>query len=418
MPTAGDSPGAAAPARATDYEENFLFRAATAFSFAAALSILFSIAVSQILLAMAVVALLLSGAPIRLPRIWIPLAVFLGGTVVSLAFSGDPASGLPQVRKFFVFAILPVVFSTLRSTALLRRLFLCWAAAGALVSVRGLVQFGTKMEQARAAGEDFYTYYVGERITGFMSHWMTFSGQQVFVLLVLVAWIFFAPKDKRKALWFWLLCAAILGVGLVLGFTRSIWLATGAAGIYLLWCRRPVAVLAAPVLAVIVMLAAPASVKTRFVSIFRAKKELDSNQHRIVCWRTGMAMIKAHPLLGLGPEQVKAQFLAYVPLDIPKPLPRGWYGHLHNIYVHYAAERGVPVMLALVSMLVMMLWDFARKLRTLPPGPSDVRFLLHAGVAVTIATAVAGFFELNLGDSEVLTMFLTVASAGYTAVES
>jgi len=387
-------------------------------AFGSALSILFSIAVCQILLAFALVSLLLSGQKMRLPRIWIPMAVFMAATLVSLAFSPDAYEGLPQIRKFFVFTMLLVVFSTLRDLLALRRLFLCWAAAGALVSVRGLVQFATKMEQARAAGQSFYEYYVAERITGFMSHWMTFGGQQMFVLLMLVSFLFFAPKRSGQVRWFWVLCAVILSVALLLGFTRSIWLATGGSGLYLVWCWRPKVVFAAPVIAALVILAAPGSVKTRFVSIFRARKEVDSNQHRIVTWRTGLRMIQAHPLLGLGPEQVKAQFLNYVPADVPRPLPTGWYGHLHNIYLHYAAERGIPAALAVVWMLVWMVWDFARKLKRLPPGPSDARFLLCGGIAVVIATMVAGFFELNLGDSEVLTMFLTVAGAGYAAVES
>ena len=98
-----------------------------------------------------------------------------------------------------------------------------------------------------------------------------------------------------------------------------------------------------------------------------------------------------------------------------RPLPEGWYGHLHNIYLHYAAERGIPTMLALMWMLGKILWDFLHALRRLPPGASDARFLLHGGVAVMLAILVAGFFELNLGDSEVLFMFLTVVAAGYTA---
>ncbi len=390
-------------------------KAARMLTFASAATILFSIAVCQILLALALVSLLLSGQKLRLPRIWIPIAVFMGGTLISLAFSPDAYAGLPQVRKFFVFVILLTVFSTLRDLTLLRRLFLCWAGAGALVSIRGLVQFVTKMEEARASGQNFYDYYVGERITGFMSHWMTFSGQQMFVLLMLMAFLFFAPKGKGR--WFWFSSAAILAVGLLLGFTRSIWLASGVSGMYLLWCWRRIAVVAAPILAVIVILVSPASVTTRFVSIFKAKKEIDSNQHRVVTWRTGLRMVQAHPLLGLGPEEVKAQFMDYVPADIPRPLPTGWYGHLHNIYLHYAAERGIPVALALVWMLLWILWDFAKKVRSLPPGPSDARFLLYGGISVVIATMVAGFFELNLGDSEVLTMFLTVVGAGYVATE-
>ena len=38
--------------------------------------------------------------------------------------------------------------------------------------------------------------------------------------------------------------------------------------------------------------------------------------------------------------------------------------------------------------------------------------------AVVLATMVAGLFELNLGDSEVLTMFLVVAGCGYVATEA
>ena len=34
-----------------------------------------------------------------------------------------------------------------------------------------------------------------------------------------------------------------------------------------------------------------------------------------------------------------------------------------------------------------------------------------------VATMVAGMFEHNLGDSEVLTMFLVVAACGYVAAE-
>src|SRR5207253_3286011 len=97
-------------------------------------------------------------------------------------------------------------------------------------------------------------------------------------------------------------------------------------------------------------------------------------------------------------------------------LPQGWYGHLHNIYVHYAAERGIPTLLALLWLLVKVLVDFSLGLRKLPPGPSDGRFVLRGAIAVVIATMVSGCFELNLGDSEVLTMFLVTIACGYTAL--
>jgi O-antigen ligase len=131
-----------------------------------------------------------------------------------------------------------------------------------------------------------------------------------------------------------------------------------------------------------------------------------------------MEMIRAHPWFGLGPEGVKYQFDRYVPKDIPRPLPEGWYGHLHNIYLHYAAERGIPAMLILMWFLGRILYDFLRGLRRLAPGRSDARFVLQGAVAVVVAILIEGFFELNLGDSEVLTMFLVVVGCGYAALEA
>ena len=192
-----------------DSSEPFLFRTARWLTFGSAVAILVSIAASQILLALALAALLFSGARMRLPRIWLPLGLFLLGTLISLALSGDPAAGLPQVRKIFVFTMLLLVFSTLREMRLIRWLFLSWAGAGALIALRGFVQFGQKVEEAHALGRTFYDYYVAERITGFMSHWMTFGGQEMFALLMVTAFLFFASLRKRRV-WLWLLCAGLM----------------------------------------------------------------------------------------------------------------------------------------------------------------------------------------------------------------
>src|SRR3974377_284436 len=128
-----------------DQQESFLFRGARWLTFGSAVAILFSIAISQILLALALAALLASGEQLRLPPIKLPLALFLLGTIISLAFSANPAAGLPQIRKFYVFLELLVVFSTLRNMAVLRTLVLAWAVTGALIAVRGLVQFAGKV---------------------------------------------------------------------------------------------------------------------------------------------------------------------------------------------------------------------------------------------------------------------------------
>ena len=174
--------------------------------------------------------------------------------------------------------------------------------------------------------------------------------------------------------------------------------------------------LLAPVAILLAVVASPPAIRERFRSIVQPKR-VDSNQFRIVVWRTGLRMVEAHPWLGLGPEQPHVQFAQWLPSDIQRPLPDGYYGHLHNMYLQYAAERGIPTALVMFWLLIQVIVNFRGGLRRLPPGRDDRRFLLHGGIAVVLAVLAEGFVEYNLGDSEVLTMFLVVTACGYLAME-
>ena len=44
--------------------------------------------------------------------------------------------------------------------------------------------------------------------------------------------------------------------------------------------------------------------------------------------------------------------------------------------------------------------------------------MLHGAIAFTIAILVEGLFEFNLGDSEVLMMFVSVLALAYAAIRS
>src|ERR1035438_8503638 len=80
--------------------------------------------------------------------------------------------------------------------------------------------------------------------------------------------------------------------------------------------------------------------------------------------------------------------------------------HLHNVYLQYAAERGVPALIAYLWFLGKMLFDFRRAARGTLAREGERRFVLHGAVAVMIAALSAGWYELNLNDGEILTLFL------------
>jgi putative inorganic carbon (hco3(-)) transporter len=394
----------------------YLDRAPFYFTCGALLSILFSIAASQILLALALAALLFSTQEMRMPPIKLPLALFMAGTVIAWLASGHIREGTPQIRKFFVFFVLLLVASTFRKIAEIRAIALLWTAVATFSALVSLFQFWQKYREAQALHRNFYTFYIAQRITGFMSHWMTFGAEEMIVLLMLLAYLFFSRQRRWKAAgWF---CAIVLVISMVLGLTRSIFLLGFPAGLlYLCWFWHKWLVAAAPVAAILALLAAPTVLKERVRSVVQPHGEIDSNEHRLVTARTGIQMIRAHPWLGLGPEQVKYQFDRWVPADIPRPLPPGWYGHLHNIYLQYAAERGIPTMLAMLWLIGKVLWDFTRALRG-KLAATEARFVLHGAIAAILAILAEGFLEYNLGDSEVLTLFLAVVAFGYVAIEA
>jgi len=396
----------------------YLDRAAFYLTCASLIFILIGIAPSQILLGLAFAALLLSSEPMRLPPIKLPLALFVAGTIISWLASGHIHDGIPQIRKFYVFLILLLVFSTFRKIAEIRTVTLLCAGAGTFSAIRSLFQFWQKYQDSRGQSGSFYDSYIGQRITGFMGHWMTFGGEEMIVLLLLLALLFFSIERRWKSFgWF---CAAVLSLSLVLGMTRSIFLLGFPVGlVYLLWFWHKWLVAAVPVMAVLAFLVAPSVLKERVISVVQPHGETDSNKHRMILRRTGLEMIKAHPLLGLGPEVMapRKEFDKYVPADIPKPLPDGYYAHLHNIYLQYAAERGIPTMLVLMWMIGKILWDFATSLRG-KLASNEARFVLHGAIAVILAILAEGFLEYNLGDSEVLTLFLAVVSFGYVAREA
>ena len=377
-----------------------------------AIAILISIAASQILLGLAVIALLLSGMRIRFPPVLLPLGLFMAGTLVSLLLSPDPASGRPQVRKFFVFLILMVVYSTARTIPRVRGLLLIATGIVSLSALWSFVQFFRIWRQAAALGQPFYTFYTAKRITGFMSHWMTIGGEEMIVALLATALLLFSVQRRWRP---WLAAGtALILASILMGFTRSIWFGTFAGGAYLIWMWRKWWVLVLPLAVLLVVAADPFDLRERVRSVFQPHGDTDSNEFRHVCRVTGVAMIKAHPWFGLGPEQVKAQFLNYIPADVARPLPSGWYGHLHNIYLHYAAERGIPTALMLMWFLGKISYDFISHVRR---ATGDARAILHGAIAVIIGVLLVGFFELNLGDSEVLTMFLVTVACGYVAID-
>lgn len=415
---------------------------------AAAICPLVSVAASEILMGASIVALILTRRRWLIPPIALPFAIFIAWTLLSLFANGHAREGLPQIRKLYVYTMLFLVASAIQTVRQIRWIALGWTAAAALSSAWALNQFYNKVEDARDAHQDFYRSYVADRITGFMDHWLTFSNQMMMVLLIAAAILFFSA-DRRWTAWrggprldIWIIAAgALISIAIILNETRSVWLATAVAGAYLIWFWKRWVLLAIPVLVAIAMLANPFELRERILSPLRPHGDVDSTAHRALLRSIGWRMIAAHPWIGVGPEEVSRQASRYMP---PGELPSTteYFGHLENDYIQYAAERGLPAMLALMWMIARAFYDFARGLialrgrtsRSITPQPvtsrpsgsqlmndsdgaGDAAWVLHGAIASILAMLIAGWFSWNLNTSTVLALFMAILGCGYATLQ-
>ena len=394
-------------AAVSSFTEDRFHQAALALAGLSAVSILFSIAVSQILIGLSLLVYLVSRRPLEAPPLWKPLVLYLGWTLVSLALAAPVWRGLPQVKKFYIFLILVLgcaLFRRASQSVWITRAMFFVASLAALVSVP---EFAQTYLRLRAEGHDFYLAYSLSRTTGFMGHWMTFGGQLMLVAMMLLAWLASMRRPSRREMILGWAGFALIAAALLLAFTRGVWLGCLAGGLYILWQQRRRWLMALPVVVLIFYFAAPVWIQTRVRSIVAFEND-NTAQARLFMWRTGAAMVKDRPLLGVGPDGVKYEFNRYRP---DAYMPPAWYGHLHNDFLQIAAERGLPGLAAFVWLLGAALVGQIRLAKRYKGSP--YAHLAQGAAAATIALAVAGCFEYNFGDSEVAMLWLALLACGY-----
>ena len=323
-----------------------------------------------------------------LPAFALPLGAYIGWTLLSAAASIDPRASLTDSKQLVLFLIVPIVARVAhgwRAGATLN-VILALGAAGAVV---GIVQFSMLGYEG-----------LSKRPEGLLSHYMTYSGVLMLVTGAAAARLLFYPQ---QIIWPAIAVPALL-VALAVTLTRNAWIGAGAALTVLLWMRRRVLVLALPILAILALLAAPAGMRSRALSSFDASE--DSNRDRIQMIGMGARMVQDHPVFGVGPEMVQRVYARYRPADAVHP----YNPHLHNVPIQIAAERGLPALAIFVWFVIVALRDLVRQVRT---GPAPA--LAAAGVAAIVGLLVAGLFEYNFGDSEVLMLFLGLITLPFAA---
>jgi O-antigen ligase len=161
--------------------------------------------------------------------------------------------------------------------------------------------------------------------------------------------------------------------------------------------RRPRGLLLVIPALLAVFLLLPPDVRHRVLSI--ADPTDRTNLDRIAMARAGARMIADFPIFGIGPELVKPYYTLYRDPDAPR-----WrVPHLHDNVIQIAAASGVFAAAAYLALLALFFARVAAVLRGSDRAADPDRVLIAGAAFLAVAAAsVAGLFEYNFGDKEVL----------------
>ena len=152
---------------------------------------------------------------------------------------------------------------------------------------------------------------------------------------------------------------ALVAVSIILNFTRGVWLGCFLAGIYLLARWRPKWLWALPILLALAYVGAPSLVRERLHLAMHPTQE-PALSIRLEMWRVALRMIRAHPWVGVGPNNIEEVYDLYLP---PGKTPEvGYHSHFHNDFLQFGAERGLPCLASWVWLMAALGW-YTWKLR-------------------------------------------------------
>jgi O-antigen ligase len=324
--------------------------------------------------------------------LWLPLLLYALFLFVSIAFSVEPELSRPQAREVLSLSALPLALIWVRSTRSVRLVLDGVVAFTALSALYGLGQF------LFGYGE------LGQRIRGPFSHYMTFAGVLLIADLVLIAGL--VCRRQSRTAWRWA-ALVVINLALVGSLTRSAWVALLLTLLIFGLLHAPKALAVFAPVAVVAVLLAPLPVKERFFSIFDLRDV--TNYDRLCMAEAGLHMVAQRPLFGLGPEAVRERY----PIYRQPTAPRRTVTHLHNSYVHLAAERG------LTSLTVYLWWMIAalslayRSFRTEVSTAADNADLYLASFLALLGFGFAGLFEANWRDTELQRLALFLLAVPY-----
>ncbi len=305
-----------------------------------------------------------AGAPGEVLWRWLPVALFfaagtLGIVVAPAATRGD------ALREWRWLIVEPLLFVALMALALrtarapdesMRALLAAMVAGGALVGLLGALQFaglnlvpllGDKVGHS----DDRIVVEGVQRVSSVYGH-PNNLGLYMGRVWPLAAGLALSARGGRAR---WLLgCAALLALaGLLVSFSRGAWL--GAAGAVLVLAlverQRTLALLRHPAVLAAGAVVLVALVAGALAGVERLNPLGATSGVRLKTWASALAMLRDHPLLGVGLDQFRPLYPHYMHPSLAGTNEQ-YTAHPHNLLLDVWLRMGVAGVIAFGWLLV------------------------------------------------------------------
>lgn len=332
------------------------------------------------------------------------LGIYLLASLTSFV----PVKGLQIWAVYFAFMVFYfVVVNTVKTKKQLFDLLTVFCLSGLCVCIYGILQyvFGWNVSQAWMDEEMFED--IKMRIYSTLEN-PNVLGEYILLTLPVAVGLMWKKRGVLAKL-FYGGAAAVMGLALILTFSRGCWIGImAAAAVFVTFAAGKLWGLALLVLPIIPMML-PESIINRFLSIGDMKDS--STSYRVYIWMGTLLLLKDFWLSGIGPgtEAFTKVYPFYSYSMIVAP-------HSHNLFLQIMVESGVLGILAFVILAVV----FVRKLAAAYQVQGKLGEL--SVMAVAIGGAVMGFLVQGLFDNcfynyRVFMIFWTVLAFGSVIAE-
>ena len=299
--------------------------------------------------------------------------------ILSTIFAVFPQESFVNMKRLLLIGMVYLVSSTIQNTNQVKIMVGSVAVLGAVLSLFEIAWLFLDQQQ---------------RLHVFQ-HYMTTGGIKMILLLLLVPFLLHGETPNKIKLWAALAVVPIL-IALLLTYTRSAWLGF-VAGIIVIGIVRNRMVLAGLVLLIVAFfLLAPLPLTQRAFSIVDPNDPTVAS--RLTMWSTGLKIFADYPIFGIGDTDVHELYATY-----KSPDDQEFGGHLHSNFIQLLVTLGIVGFLAVMALFYKIL---ATEYRIFQQTKAAwLQGSVSLGVfGVFVGFLVAGLFEWNFGDHEIMTL--------------